>query len=91
MLGINPGSEQVRYTAERDGLIDTFNKFESTRIFTNASGPCIGQWDREKEKKEKNSIVHSFNRNFAKSIDGNPNTHIKGPQKMVSAIQFQED
>ena len=53
-LGINPGSEQVRYTAERDGLLDTFNKFESTRIFTNACGPCIGQWDREgAEKQEK--------------------------------------
>ena len=75
-LGINPGSEQVRYTAERDGLIDSFNKFESTRIFTNACGPCIGQWDREgAEKQEKNSIVHSFNRNFAKRADGNPNTH----------------
>ena len=72
-LGINPGSEQVRFTAERDGLLDTFNKFESTRIFTNACGPCIGQWDREgAEKQEKNSIVHSFNRNFAKRADGNP-------------------
>ncbi|OUV72860.1 MAG: aconitate hydratase [Flavobacteriales bacterium TMED123] len=76
ILGINPGSEQVRYTAERDGILDTFNKFASTRIFTNACGPCIGQWDREgAEKKEKNSIVHSFNRNFAKRADGNPNTH----------------
>ena len=88
ILGINPGSEQVRYTAERDGLMDTFNKFESTRIFTNACGPCIGQWDREgSEKKEKNSIVHSFNRNFAKRADGNPNTHafVASPE-MVSAI-----
>tara|TARA_B100000674_G_scaffold312166_1_gene259512 strand:- start:287 stop:2002 length:1716 start_codon:yes stop_codon:yes gene_type:complete len=88
ILGINPGSEQVRYTAERDGLIDTFNKFESTRIFTNACGPCIGQWDREgAEKKEKNSIVHSFNRNFAKRADGNPNTHafVASPE-MVAAI-----
>ena len=88
MLGINPGSEQVRYTAERDGLIETFNKFESTRIFTNACGPCIGQWDREgAEKQEKNSIVHSFNRNFAKRADGNPNTHafVASPE-MVAAI-----
>ena len=87
-LGINPGSEQVRYTAERDGLIDTFEKFESTRIFTNACGPCIGQWDREgAEKQEKNSIVHSFNRNFAKRADGNPNTHafVASPE-MVAAI-----
>ncbi len=87
-LGINPGSEQVRYTAERDGLMDTFNKFESTRIFTNACGPCIGQWDREgAEKQEKNSIVHSFNRNFAKRADGNPNTHafVASPE-MVAAI-----
>ena len=88
ILGINPGSEQVRFTAERDGLLDTFNKFESTRIFTNACGPCIGQWDREgADKKEKNSIVHSFNRNFAKRADGNPNTHafVASPE-MVAAI-----
>ena len=88
ILGINPGSEQVRYTAERDGLIDTFNKFDSTRIFTNACGPCIGQWDREgADKKEKNSIVHSFNRNFAKRADGNPNTHafVASPE-MVAAV-----
>lgn len=87
-LGINPGSEQVRFTAERDGLMETFNKFESTRIFTNACGPCIGQWDREgAEKKEVNSIVHSFNRNFAKRADGNPNTHafVASPE-MVAAI-----
>ncbi len=88
ILGINPGSEQVRYTAERDGLLDTFNKFESARIFTNACGPCIGQWDRAgADKKEKNSIVHSFNRNFAKRADGNPNTHafVASPE-MVAAI-----
>ncbi len=87
-LGINPGSEQVRFTAERDGLINTFNKFKTTKIFTNACGPCIGQWDREgSEKKEKNSIVHSFNRNFAKRADGNPNTHafVASPE-MVAAI-----
>lgn len=88
ILGINPGSEQVRYTAERDGLLDTFKKFENSRIFTNACGPCIGQWDREgAEKQEKNSIVHSFNRNFAKRADGNPNTHafVTSPE-MVAAI-----
>ena len=87
-LGINPGSEQVRYTAERDGLMDTFKKFESVTIFTNACGPCIGQWDRAgAEKKEKNSIVHSFNRNFAKRADGNPNTHafVTSPE-MVAAV-----
>ena len=87
-LGINPGSEQVRFTAERDGLMDTFKKFESVSIFTNACGPCIGQWDREgAEKKEKNSIVHSFNRNFAKRADGNPNTHafVTSPE-MVAAV-----
>ncbi len=88
ILGINPGSEQVRYTAERDGLIASFQKFENARIFTNACGPCIGQWDREgAEKGEKNSIVHSFNRNFAKRADGNPNTHafVASPE-MVAAV-----
>jgi aconitate hydratase len=88
ILGINPGSEQVRYTAERDGLFDIFGKFENSRVFTNACGPCIGQWDREgAEKQEKNSIVHSFNRNFAKRADGNPNTHafVTSPE-MVAAI-----
>lgn len=88
ILGINPGSEQVRYTAERDGFMDTFRKFDNIKIFTNACGPCIGQWDREgAEKQEKNSIVHSFNRNFAKRADGNPNTHafVTSPE-MVAAI-----
>jgi len=88
ILGINPGSEQVRFTAERDGLMNTFNKLDGTRIFTNACGPCIGQWAREgAEKQEKNSIVHSFNRNFAKRADGNPNTHafVTSPE-MVAAI-----
>ena len=74
-LIINPGSEQVRYTAERDGFIDLFKQFGAT-IMTTACGPCIGMWARlGAEKKEKNSIVHSFNRNFAKRADGNPNTH----------------
>ncbi|MBF6610220.1 MAG: aconitate hydratase [Chryseobacterium sp.] len=88
ILGINPGSEQVKYTAERDGFMDSFRKFDNTRIFTNACGPCIGQWDREgAEKGEKNSIIHSFNRNFAKRADGNPNTHafVASPE-MVAAI-----
>lgn len=87
-LGINPGSEQVRYTAERDGVMASFEKFESTVIFTNACGPCIGQWARAgADKQEKNSIVHSFNRNFAKRADGNPNTHafVTSPE-MVAAI-----
>ncbi|MDO6812481.1 aconitate hydratase [Tenacibaculum soleae] len=75
-LGINPGSEKVRYTAERDGILDLFKKLDA-KIFTNACGPCIGQWARYSDPKNapKNSIVHSFNRNFAKRADGNPNTH----------------
>ncbi|EDP95995.1 aconitate hydratase [Kordia algicida OT-1] len=75
-FGINPGSEQVRYTAERDGILDVFEKLDA-KIFTNACGPCIGQWARYNDPKNapKNSIVHSFNRNFAKRADGNPNTH----------------
>ncbi|MEQ8473065.1 MAG: aconitate hydratase [Marinoscillum sp.] len=86
-FGINPGSEQVRFTIERDGFINTFEKL-GTKVFTNACGPCIGQWDRAgADKKEKNTIVHSFNRNFAKRADGNPNTHafVTSPE-MVAAI-----
>ncbi len=86
-LGINPGSEQVRFTAERDGLLDIFEKLDA-KIFTNACGPCIGQWAREgADKKEKNSIIHSFNRNFSKRADGNPNTHafVASPE-MVAAV-----
>jgi len=86
-LGINPGSEQVRFTAERDGLIDIFESIDA-KIFTNACGPCIGQWARPgAEKEEKNSIVHSFNRNFKKRADGNPNTNafVASPE-MVAAI-----
>ena len=87
-LGINPGSEQVRFTAERDGILNIFQQFQSTKIFTNACGPCIGQWSRKgAEKAEKNSIVHSFNRNFAKRADGNPNTHaFVGSPEIVAAI-----
>jgi aconitate hydratase len=71
---INPGSEQIRYTIERDGFLDVFNEVGAT-VFTNACGPCIGMWDRVgAEKQEKNTIIHSFNRNFAKRADGNPNT-----------------
>ena len=86
-FGINPGSEQIRYTIERDGIIATFEKM-GTKVFTNACGPCIGQWDREgADKQEKNTIVHSFNRNFSKRADGNPNTHafVTSPE-MVAAL-----
>ena len=72
---VTPGSEQVRYTAERDGLLDKFEKIGGV-VLANACGPCIGQWARHgADKKEKNSIMTSFNRNFAKRNDGNPNTH----------------
>ncbi|HLT51669.1 MAG TPA: aconitate hydratase [Arenibacter sp.] len=86
-FGINPGSEQIRFTAERDGLLDIFENLGAT-IFTNACGPCIGQWDRSDLKgDEKNTIVHSFNRNFSKRADGNPNTHaFVGSPEMVAAI-----
>jgi len=84
---ITPGSELVRYTIERDGLIDTFNKLGAD-VFANACGPCIGQWAREgADKEQKNTIVHSFNRNFAKRADGNPNTHafVASPE-LVTAL-----
>ncbi len=86
-LGINPGSEQIRFTAERDGLLQVFEDLGAT-IFTNACGPCIGQWDRsDLLNNEKNTIVHSFNRNFSKRADGNPNTHaFVGSPEMVAAI-----
>lgn len=91
-FGINPGSEQVRFTAERDGILEDFNKM-GTKIFTNACGPCIGQWSREgSEKQEKNTIIHSFNRNFSKRADGNPNTHafVASPE-IVAAIAISGD
>jgi aconitate hydratase len=91
-FGINPGSEQVRYTADRDGLLKTFTDLNA-KVFTNACGPCIGMWDREgAEKAEKNTIVHSFNRNFAKRADGNPNTFafVTSPE-MVAAIAISGD
>ena len=86
---ITPGSEQVRYTIERDGLIDTLHEIGAT-VFANACGPCIGMWDREgAEKQEKNTIVHSFNRNFAKRADGNPNTlAFVGSPELVTAISI---
>ncbi len=89
---ISPGSEKVRYTIDRDGLVDTFNEI-GAKLFTNACGPCIGQWAREgAEKEEKNTIVHSFNRNFLKRADGNPNTHafVASPE-MVTALAIAGD
>ena len=85
-FGINPGSEQVRFTAERDGLLKIFEDLEAT-IFTNACGPCIGQWERSGNNERVNTIVHSFNRNFSKRADGNPNTHafVTSPE-LVAAI-----
>jgi len=86
-FGINPGSEQVRYTADRDGLLKIFEDLNA-KIFTNACGPCIGQWARDgADKQEKNTIIHSFNRNFSKRADGNPNTHafVASPE-MVAAV-----
>ena len=86
---ITPGSEQVRFTIERDGLIDTFDKIGAT-VFANACGPCIGMWDRYGDKAAdgpRNTIVHSFNRNFAKRADGNPNTlAFVGSPELVTAI-----
>ncbi|MCW4469096.1 aconitate hydratase [Flavobacterium sp. MFBS3-15] len=89
---ITPGSEVVRYTIERDGFIDTFDKMGGT-VFANACGPCIGMWDREgAEKEERNTIVHSFNRNFSKRADGNPNTlAFVGSPELVTAIAIAGD
>ncbi|MFN8275849.1 MAG: aconitate hydratase [Chitinophagales bacterium] len=73
-FSITPGSEQIRFTIDRDGFIETFNKIGAT-VYANACGPCIGMWARAgADKKERNTIVHSFNRNFAARQDGNPNT-----------------
>ena len=89
---ITPGSEQVRYTIERDGLIDTFNQMGG-EVYANACGPCIGMWARVgAEKQEKNTIVHSFNRNFAKRADGNPNTYaFVGSPELVTALAIAGD
>lgn len=89
---INPGSEQIRYTIERDGFLQVFDECGAV-VFTNACGPCIGMWDRMgAEKQEKNTIVHSFNRNFAKRADGNPNTYafVASPE-IVSALAIAGD
>ena len=89
---ITPGSEQVRYTIERDGFINIFEKIGGV-VLANACGPCIGQWDREgADKQERNSIITSFNRNFAKRNDGNPNTHafVASPE-MVTAMTIAGD
>lgn len=92
MYTITPGSEQVRYTIERDGFIDVFSRIGG-QVFANACGPCIGQWNREgAEKGEKNTIVHSFNRNFSKRADGNPNTYafVASPE-LVTALAIAGD
>ncbi|MCG9899069.1 MAG: aconitate hydratase [Hydrotalea sp.] len=89
---ITPGSEQVRYTIERDGFLEVFDKI-GAKVFANACGPCIGMWDRMgAEKQERNTIVHSFNRNFAKRADGNPNTmaFVASPE-LVTALAIAGD
>lgn len=89
---ITPGSEQVRFTVERDGFLDTFGQMGGV-VLANACGPCIGQWARHgAEKQEKNSIITSFNRNFAKRADGNPNTHsfVASPE-IVTAMAIAGD
>lgn len=89
---VNPGSEQVRYTAERDGIIADFEAIGGV-VMANACGPCIGQWNRKADDPERpNSIVQSFNRNFAKRADGNPNTHafVASPE-IVTALTIAGD
>jgi len=84
---ITPGSEQIRFIVERDGYLDIFEKIGG-EIFANACGPCIGQWDRKgSDKSPVNTVIHSFNRNFAKRTDGNPNTNafVASPE-IVTAI-----
>ena len=89
---INPGSEQVRYTAERDGVLAEFESVGGI-VMANACGPCIGQWKRETDNPERaNSIITSFNRNFAKRADGNPNTHtFIGSPEVVAALTVAGD
>ncbi|MCL1607626.1 MULTISPECIES: aconitate hydratase [Mediterranea] len=84
-LIVNPGSEKIRATALRDGLIELFQEMGAT-VMTNACGPCIGQWKRVGDATRPNSIVTSFNRNFAKRADGNPNTHafVASPELTVA-------
>ncbi|TAH26329.1 MAG: aconitate hydratase [Cytophagales bacterium] len=89
---ITPGSEQVRFTAERDGILKSFDKIGGV-VLANACGPCIGQWARHgAEKGEKNSIITSFNRNFKSRADGNPNTHafVASPE-IVTAMAIAGD
>ena len=91
-FNINPGSEQIRYTVQRDGILEVFENV-GANIFANACGPCIGMWDRMgAEKQEKNTIIHSFNRNFAKRADGNPNTYafVASPE-IVTALAIAGD
>lgn len=89
---ITPGSELVRYTIERDGFINTFDEI-GAKVFANACGPCIGMWNRVgADKKEKNTIVHSFNRNFQARQDGNPNTYaFVGSPELVTALAIAGD
>ncbi len=84
---ITPGSEQVRFTVDRDGYLDAFSKMGGV-VLANACGPCIGQWARHStDPGKKNTIVTSFNRNFAKRNDGNPNTHaFVGSPEIVTAL-----
>ena len=84
---ITPGSEQVRFTVDRDGYLDAFSKMGGV-VLANACGPCIGQWARHStDPGKKNTIVTSFNRNFAKRNDGNPNTHaFVGSPELVTAL-----
>lgn len=89
---ITPGSEQIRYTIERDGFLNDFENI-GAKVFANACGPCIGMWARVgAEKKEKNTIIHSFNRNFQARQDGNPNTHafVASPE-IVTALAIAGD
>ena len=92
LFTVTPGSEQVRFTVKRDGYLDAFEKL-GANVFANACGPCIGQWNRKgSEKKEKNTIVHSFNRNFSKRADGNPNTFaFVGSPEIVTALAIAGD
>jgi aconitate hydratase len=91
-FNINPGSEQIRFTTSRDGILGVYESM-GANIFANACGPCIGMWDRMgAEKQEKNTIIHSFNRNFAKRADGNPNTFafVASPE-IVTALAIAGD
>ncbi len=85
---ITPGSEQVRYTVERDNILADFEHIGGV-VLANACGPCIGQWKRHRsEEEEPNSIITSFNRNFAKRNDGNPNTHafVASPEIVTAMV-----